>query len=117
MKRLLAILFVMLFLQGCVSAPRAPFKPSTGLIYTNVKAPLTLNTDKTKLSTIEGMSSTTHVAVYYFSFAVGDAGLKKALRDGLLEKAAYADYEWTSILGMFGRLTVHAYGTELPGQK
>ena len=117
MKKLLAILFVMLFLQGCVSPPEAPFKPSTGLIYTHVKAPLTVNVDKAKLSTTEGTSSTTHVAIYYFSFAVGDADLKKALRDGLLEKCAYADYEWTSILGMFGRLVVHAYGTELPTQK
>jgi len=110
MRKVIAIIFVMLFLQGCVSPPVAPFRPSCGLIYTDIKAPLSINKEKTEVSQIEGLASTTHVAIYYFSFAWGDADLRKALRDGLLEKAAYADYEWKSVLGMFGRLTVHAYG-------
>ncbi|MBP5344205.1 MAG: hypothetical protein J6Y85_03945 [Alphaproteobacteria bacterium] len=110
MKKVFAILFVMLLLQGCVSPPRAPFVPSTGAIYTNIKAPLKINYDKTKYSDLSGQASTVHIALYYFSFAFGDASLKQALKDGLLEKADYVDYEWTSVLGMFGRLTVRAYG-------
>jgi len=111
MKKLLAILFVMLFLQGCVSAPEAPFRPPIGIIYTNVKAPLFMDANKTRLASIEGMAPSTHVAVYWFRFTLGDSGLRKAMKDGSLEEAAYADYEWMSILGMFGRLEVHAYGS------
>lgn len=110
MRKVIASLFVMLFLQGCVSPPVAPFRPSTGVIYTDIKAPLSINKEQTKVSQIEGRASTTHVAIYYFSFAWDDADLRTALRNGLLEKAAYADYEWESVLGVFGRLTVHAYG-------
>ena len=114
MKKAFAILFVMLFLQGCVSPPKAPFKPSSGVLYSEYKAPLTINFDKTKVSNIEGLSHTTHVALYYFSFAFDDASLRKAMHDGSLQKAAYADYEWMSILGIFGRLKVHVYGLEEP---
>ena len=110
MKKLFAILLATILLQGCVSPPDAPFQPSTGIIFTSIKAPLTLDTDKSKFSSIEGMASTTHVAFYYFSFAVGDASLEQAMKDGLLKNVAYADYEWVSLFGIFGRLTVHTYG-------
>ncbi|MBP5160631.1 MAG: hypothetical protein ILP11_01075 [Alphaproteobacteria bacterium] len=114
MKKAFAILFVMLFLQGCATPPDAPFQPSSGILYSEYKAPLTINFDKTKVSDIRGMSHTTHVSLYYLSFAVGDASLKEAMQDGSLAKAAYADYEWMSILGIFGRLKVHVYGLEDP---
>ena len=78
MKKMLAILFVMLFLQACtLSAPTAPFKPSEGILYTDYKAPLTINFDKPQQIETEGVSSTTHVAFYIFKFAIGDASLKK----------------------------------------
>ena len=112
MKKVFAMLFVMLLLQGCVSAPRAPFVPSTGGIVTGVKAPLTINFDNQKLIKTYGEASTIHVAYYILSFAIGDASLKKALKDGLLENAAYVDYEWASVFGMFGKLTIKAYGLE-----
>ena len=112
MKKAFAILLVMLLLQGCVSAPDAPFKPSEGLLYTSYKAPLTVNFDKTKQTDIEGLSSTTHVSVYCIGFALDDASLQKAMKDGEFEKAVYADYEWMNVLGIFGRLKVHAYGLE-----
>lgn len=113
MKKMLAILFVMLFLQACtLSAPTAPFKPSEGILYTDYKAPLTINFDKPQQVRTEGMSATKHISFYIFRFSFGDASLKKAIEEGELENALYADYRWTSILSIFGRLEVNVYGNK-----
>lgn len=112
MKKVFAMFFVMLLLQGCMTVPNAPFVPSGGGIVTAIKAPLTLDLNKEKLVKTYGEASTTHVAYYIFSFAIGDASLNKAIKDGLLKKAAYVDYEWASVFCMFGKLTVRAYGME-----
>ena len=110
MKREFATLFVMLLLQGCVSAPDAPFVPSTGLLFTEIKAPLSLEYDHQKIIKTYGQATTTHVAYYILSFAIGDASLNKAIKDGELKNAAYVDYEWFSVLGIYGKLKVNAYG-------
>lgn len=100
----------MFLLQGCVSAPEAPFVPSTGMFYTEIQAPLMTNYNNQKFIKTYGQSTSTHVAYYFLSFAVGEAALNKAIKDGFLKNVAYADYEWFSILGMYGKLTVTAYG-------
>lgn len=112
MKKVFAILFVMLLISGCVSAPNAPFVPSTGFLFTEVKAPLTTEYNNQQVIKTYGEASTTHVAYYILSFAIGDASLQKAIKDGMLENASYADYEWFSILGVYGKLKVNAYGQE-----
>lgn len=113
MKRLLTILFVIFLLPGCAN-PRAPFKPSTGLLYTDIKAPLTLDFENQKMIKTQGAAMSTYVAYYFLSFSIGDNSLQKAIKDGMLEHAEYADYEWLCVLGMFGRMTVNAYGPERP---
>ncbi|MBR6412845.1 MAG: hypothetical protein IKS41_06790 [Alphaproteobacteria bacterium] len=121
MRRLFAILLVMLFLQGCASGakPSAPFMPSTGIIYTHIKAPLSLNVEKTEVSEKRGRSSDFLVAYSAYGVGFGRAGLEDTLQElrrknKVLETVDYADYEWFSILGIFNRLTVNAYGTGLP---
>lgn len=113
MKKVFAILFVMLLSQGCVQAPKAPFVPSTGIILTEIRAPLTSEFNDQRIIKTHGEATTTHVAYYIFSFAIGDTSLQKAIKDGWLENAAYADYEWFSVLGIYGRLKVIAYGPEM----
>ena len=119
MRKLFAILLVMLFLQGCALnvEPNAPFIPSTGIIYTHVKAPLSLDIEEAKFSEKQGRASDFLVAFDVYGVGFGNAGLEKALQNVRkgnkeLEKAAYVDYEWFSVLGIFNRLTVNAYGTE-----
>lgn len=116
-KKVFATLFVMLLLQGCSLAPKAPFVPSTGLIYTDIKAPLSLEYNEQKVIKTHGQASTTHVAFYIFRFAIGDASLNKAIKEGMLKNAAYVDYEWSSIFGIFGKLKVNAYGVEKPEEE
>ena len=115
MRKALAILFVMLFLQGCASsAPTAPFRPSEGLLFSYYEAPLTINFDKTRQVETKGECSTAHITWYIFRFALGDVSLEEAIKDGALKNASYADYSWLNILGIVGRLEVHAYGDKLP---
>ena len=121
MRKLFAILLVMLFLQGCASGakPNAPFMPSTGIIYTHIKAPLSLDVEKSEVSEKEGISSDFLVAYSAYGVGFGRAGLEETLQkvrreNKALETANYADYEWFSVLGVFNRLTVNAYGTEFP---
>ena len=52
------------------------------------------------------------IVYYILSFAIGDASLNKAIKDGILKNAEYADYEWFSILGIYGKLKVNVYGPE-----
>lgn len=110
MKNLFAILFVIFLLQGCVSAPNAPFVPSTGAVVTAVKAPLTTEFNNQKVVKTYGEAYSTHIAYYIFNFAIGDASLNNAIKEGMLKNASYVDYEWISVLGIFGKLTVKAYG-------
>lgn len=110
MKKVFAILFVMLFLSGCVEPPRAPFAPSSGALFTYVKAPLSTKFDKTKVADNFGEASSVHVAYYIFQFSIGDASLQKAMNEGDLINAAYSDYEWLNVLGVVGKLTVRTYG-------
>ena len=116
MKKVFAILFVMLFLQGCVSAPTAPFSPSEGLLFSYYEAPLTINFDKTRQVETLGEGTTVHVTWYIFKFTLGDVSLEKAIKDGALKDALYADYSWLNILGFIGRLEVHAYGNKISHQ-
>lgn len=117
MKKVFATLFVMLLLPGCVSAPKAPFVPSTGWFCTDIKAPLSTEYNHKKVVRTFGQASTTHVAYYIFSFAIGDASLNKAMKDGMLENAEYADYEWFSLLGIYGKLKVNVYGAKRPEEE
>ena len=116
MKKIFATLFVMLLLQGCVSAPKAPFVPANGILYTEIKAPLTTELTNQKVVKTYGTASTTHIAYYILNIAIGDASLQEAIKDGLLKNAAYADYEWLSVLGIYGKLKVNVYGEKKPGK-
>ena len=110
MRKVFAIFFVIFLLQGCVSAPKAPFVPATGAIVTAIKAPLTTEFNNQETVKTYGEANSIHVAYYIFNFAIGDASLENAMKEGALKNAAYVDYDWISVLGIFGRLTVRAYG-------
>ena len=114
MKKIITILCVMFFLSGCMSRPKAPFQVPEGAFYTNTKAPLSIEFHDKKLMRDHGKAESTFVQIYFLGFSLGDNSLEKAVKDGVLEKASYVDYEWLRILSIFGRLTVHAYGVEQP---
>lgn len=110
-KVALLSLLIMTSLCGC-TAIDAPFKPSTGIIFTSYKAPLTTNFENTKYLKNSGRASNTFIGYSIFTISFGDSGLKKVMNDGYLDSVEYADYEFTQVLGIFSRTTVTAYGKE-----
>ena len=92
-----------LMFSGCVVAP---FEPPMGMI-SSVKAPLSIDHDRTAVTTKKGESSASCV-LCLFSF--GDASTQSAARDGDLKVIHYLDYEYLNIIGLYQKTTVIAHG-------
>lgn len=93
-----------LFLTACGTT--APFSPPQAMLFSNFKAPLSTEFDKTEIGTKVGKAST-------YSFlgliSVGDAGIKEAARNGHITKVNHADYEHFNFL-VFQKTSVFVYG-------
>lgn len=101
-----------LFLAGCISM-RAPVQPQAGLLFTSYKAPLSVNYDATPVCEKRGEAETLCVRDPIFTgltVAWDKAGLDDAARAGGLTTVEYADYEYLSVFGVFGKFKVIAYG-------
>lgn len=105
MKKLLVAAALVLGLTGCTTAP---FQPSEGIMYTDVKAPLQLEYDKTDLGHKVGSASSTSVLGLV---ATGDCSTQAAAKNGGIKTIKHADYEFKNILfGIFTKTTVYVYG-------
>ena len=103
MKKLI-ILSMFLFLTACGTT--APFSPPQAMLFSNFKAPLSTEFDKTEIGTKVGKAST-------YSFlgliSVGDAGIQEAAKNGHITKVNHADYEHFNFL-VFQKTSVLVYG-------
>lgn len=105
MKKIILSLAVVLSLSACTSAP---FMPSQGIVYSNTKAPLSLEYKNTDLGNKVGKASTSSILGL---FAFGDASTHTAARDGRIKTIKHTDYEFTNVLfGAFTNTTVYVYG-------
>ena len=100
--------------------PTIPVQPPLGAAFQFIRAPLSLNYHGTKAKPGK-IGRAVH---YYFripirfplipvypSFAWSDPeGLKRAAAQGGLHEIEYADYEVISVLGIYTRFTIIAYG-------
>lgn len=105
MKRI-SILFVtfllsIALLSGCGAMA---FAPVMGVLYTDVKAPLTAtsNPSSTKL----GKGSATSI---FGLIATGDASIETACKTAGITKIHHVDYHATNILGIIATYTVYVY--------
>lgn len=101
-----------LALAGC-TAYQTPVRPRTGVLFAKCTAPLSVNFKNTPVCTKQGSAET----IYFhdplltgLSFAWERAGIKEAALAGGLTTVEYADYEFTLVLGVFGKFRVIAYG-------
>lgn len=98
------ILTMILFLTACGTT--APFSPPQALLFSNFKAPLSIEFNKTEIGTKMGEAST-------YSFlgliSVGDASIQKAARNGHITKINHADYEHFNFL-VLQKTSVFVYG-------
>lgn len=106
---------------GMYGIPKAPLMPPIGIIYTDIQAPLqgkndwTLSYNHTPVNPGKtGTSSCIYVAFPFYpvlSVAVMDpATVETAAKSGGLTEVEYADYQYFTVLGIFSRFTVNAYG-------
>ena len=96
---------------GCARFQTA-VKPGPGLLYSNYKAPLTVNYDKTKTSGKSAQVLTYYIwePIFGTSYSWGDASTQAAATQAGITKVNYADYEWWTILSIFGKFTVTVHG-------
>jgi hypothetical protein len=92
---------------GCYTAP---FKPPQGVIFTQVKAPLMVNQKHTPVAQTSGSASSSSFHLWYVDLAWDDCSIDKAAKAGGITNVQYADYEFFSVLGVYTRMTVTAYG-------
>lgn len=102
MKHFLWPLVIATMLSGCASA----VSPISGVLYSNVKAPM-LATDSTDRPTKIGRSSARSILGVY---AVGDASIEAAAKNAGITHIHHVDYQSESILGLVADYTVIVYG-------
>ena len=107
--RLLAVLLAVLLTAGCAFW-RAPVVPPGGVLFTQYRAPLTPQVSGVPVAKKVGMHTSHYFAYFLYSFAWDDASIDAAAKEGGLSRVYYADYEVLSILGLYARFTVRAYG-------
>jgi hypothetical protein len=107
-------------ISGCVSTrPQKGMTPVVpygvgGLIYTNYKAPLATDFDRTPAKpTKVGKAHTTWIYIPFFlpiNFAFGEAGVADAAKNGNITEVCYADYEFTRVLFFFASYETIVHG-------
>ena len=100
---LLVLAVVCVGVVGCYSTP---IMPPTGWVYSEFKAPLDPNLEKTTLGK-PGVALTTSILGMV---ALGDCSIEAAAKNGNLKTINYADYEYYNILGIYQKFTVKVYG-------
>lgn len=100
--------------SGCGTfIARAPVQPPRGFLYTSYRAPLSVDFDETRLGSKHGTATVNYFQDVLFTgiaLAWGEGDLEDAARNGGIKEVRYADYELLSVLGVFVRFQVHAYG-------
>lgn len=97
---------------GC-AAYQAPVRPPTGFLFSTITVPLSTNFKNTPVCTKQGSAESLYFRdplITGLSFAWDRAGIKEAAMAGGLNTIEYADYEYTLVLGLFGKFRVIAYG-------
>lgn len=113
MKLSLFSALILMLCAGCANQFSADFKPPAGFFVTSVKAPLTADVRDVTISSGHGQASTLYfhdILLTGMNFAVDSCSITDAAKNGRLKTVTHADYELFTILGIFGKMTIHAYG-------
>lgn len=95
----------MVFTTGC--AIRAPYVPPTGLVFSDIKAPLDIEHNSTDIGTKQGKAESISILGL---IALGDASNATAARNGNIRTIKHADYQYFNVLGIFQKATVVVHG-------
>lgn len=104
--------FIILSLSGCISPPKAEFRPPEGFVFSNYKVPLMVDYDDTDINVRSGdaCANAFHdILLTGMSFGWGNCDTDTATRSGGFYRVGAADYEYLSFCRVFGKTTVHVY--------
>jgi hypothetical protein len=89
-----------------------PVRPPAGLLYTQLRAPITTDFEDTRVGTKRGISTAYWVWEPFLgtNFGWGAADVEEAARAGGIQEVTHLDYEMTVVLFLFQRFRVIAYG-------
>lgn len=109
MKKFCALLLLLslVSLSGCAGIYWTPIMPSTGMLFSEIKAPLDGDVADTDLGSRVGKATSKSVLGW---IATGDASIQAAARNGGITKIKHADYEFNNILGIYSEFTTVVYG-------
>ncbi|MEO8376747.1 MAG: TRL-like family protein [Candidatus Sumerlaeota bacterium] len=82
-------------LSSCLSVP---VMPPYGIVYTDYKAPLDYDQEKSPVGDRTGTSETMSIVGLV---ALGDASIQTAAADGNIKTIYGADYEYFNVLGIY----------------
>jgi hypothetical protein len=99
-----ATLVTIAFVSGCYSTP---VMPPTGVIYSNVNAPISLSIAGQNLGTRRGEASCVSLLGL---FAWGNCSAKAAADAGAISELKQLDYNFFNFLFVWQKLTTIAYG-------
>ncbi len=110
--RVLGCACAALLLNGCIVAFRTPVMAPQGVLFSRTRMPLTVNYGDTPVCRDSGSATSCYLyePVTGLTFAWNSCSIEAAARAGGLSSVHYADYELMHVLGVFGRVTVTAYG-------
>ena len=103
-------------LCGCGAYYNTSVVPPRGVLFSNIKAPLTTDFNDTEVQGTLIKSSkkwTYYVHDILFtgiSVAWETADIPEIARKGGITEVAYADYEFLQVLGVFAQFTINVYG-------
>jgi PBP1b-binding outer membrane lipoprotein LpoB len=97
---IILVLFVGVMLNGCASMF------PTGMIYTEVKAPIAAGAGPMAYSKVGTSKATSILGMV----ATGDCSIKAAAAQGNIKTIKYVDYDAKNTLGVYGEYTTTVYG-------
>lgn len=113
MLLLVSLVLACFFSTGCSGPPRFPVQPPIGFIYTQFKAPLTVDFKNDKKAMLaEGGAETKYLRepCCGTSWGWGSASLRDAMLDYNLDEVEYMDYEYLNVLWLFQKVRVIPHG-------
>lgn len=119
---LISLILICIMLSGCGGLLRmkprntVPMSPPGGILYSSVKAPLTV--DFNGNPTGQDVKKFSYGETNWFwiplsnslEFGFGEVDLESIARKGNIEKVSYADYELTTIIFIYSNFKINVYG-------
>ncbi|MHC4514685.1 MAG: TRL-like family protein [Planctomycetota bacterium] len=105
LARALLVIVLVVSLTGCFFA--APVVPPVGGLYSDIKAPMDIDFNKTAVASKSGEAMATTILGLV---ATGDCSINAAAKNGGITTIESADYKYFNVLGVYQTFTTIVHG-------